>query len=89
MHAGHLFSKATCNPPAYFSEINVNAECYHDNINLGGNGAVYRRLAEEKYGKDVILALEFDRKKPIKWSEVDYMEKIEYYKAKLKEVIQI
>ena len=78
--AGHLFPKAACNLDAYFSETNTHCQCFKCNINLGGNGAVYRDLAEKKYGKDVIRHLDFSRKKPVKWSEEDFKKKIEYYK---------
>jgi 5-methylcytosine-specific restriction endonuclease McrA len=49
MHAGHFISKAVGGLALYFHEENVHAQCYHCNINLGGNQYEYsKRLGAEK-----------------------------------------
>ena len=57
MQAGHFINAAVCGLPLYFSEINVNCQCYRCNINLGGYGAEYAKRLEQKYGKEAIEEL--------------------------------
>ena len=75
MHAGHFISKAIGGIELYFDEENVHAQCYHCNINLGGNQYEYSIRLGNK-------AKELYKKKGVfnKWIEKDYIEKIEYYK---------
>lgn len=85
MHAGHLIPKSVCGIGLYFDPMNVHAQCYHCNINLGGNGAEYYRKMVIRYGKEATDTL-FDRKNkhhanPEKWTEEDYLEKINHYKV--------
>jgi len=76
MHAGHFISKAIGGVELYFDEDNVHAQCYHCNINLGGNQYEYSlrlgKIAKELYKKKGIFT---------KWTEKDYLDKIAYYKA--------
>jgi hypothetical protein len=75
MHAGHFISKAVGGIDLYFDEDNVHAQCYNCNINLGGCQYEYSlRLGEEK-------SKELYRKKGVfsKWTEQDYLKKIEHY----------
>ena len=84
MHAGHFIPKSVCGIELYFSELNVNAQCYHCNINLGGNGAAYYRKMVTRHGQEAVDNI-FDIKdkhhaNPSKWSIEDYEEKIAHYK---------
>lgn len=77
MHAGHFISKAIGGIALYFHEDNVHAQCYHCNINLGGNQYIYGKklgdMAEELYKiKNTVIE---------KWTEDDYLKKIEHYKS--------
>ena len=76
MHAGHFISKSVGGIALYFHEENVHAQCYNCNINLSGNQWEYgQRLGEKK-----VAELQKIRQQINKWSEVDYIKKIEYYK---------
>jgi len=76
MHSGHFISKAIGGNALYFHEENVHAQCYNCNINLGGNQYIYGKKlgdkAEELYLiKNTVIE---------KWTEQDYLDKIEHYK---------
>lgn len=74
MHAGHFISKAAGGLALYFHEENVHAQCYHCNINLGGNQYEYaKRLGLEK-------AEELYRLKQSIVKDFPYEELIEKYK---------
>lgn len=76
IHAGHFIAKASGGLALYFNEENVRAQCYHCNINLGGNQWEYgTRLGEELVKKLYKL-----KNENWKWSVTDYEEKIKYYK---------
>lgn len=79
MHAGHFIPKSVGGINLYFDEDNVHAQCYHCNINLGGNQYEYSlRLggkARELYEIKGVYH---------KWTVEDYKKKIEYYKTKVK-----
>jgi len=78
MHAGHFIPKSVGGMTLYFHEENVRAQCYHCNINLGGNQYIYGKKlgkkAEELYKlKNNILKVD----------EQWYLDKIKYYEDKL------
>ncbi len=83
-HAGHFITAKSCGLALYFHEQNVHSQCYHCNINLSGNWVEYERKIIEVYGQDVC-----DKLKELKWSgdvkysKVDYMDKIEEYADKI------
>ncbi len=87
MHAGHYIARAVGGLDLCFDERNVNAQCYHCNINLSGNSDVYVQKIVERYGEGILEELRSKRNgPPVKWSEQDYIEKIAYYKKKLHEL---
>ena len=79
IHAGHFIPKSVGGIDLYFDEENVHAQCYNCNINLGGNQYEYSLRLGEK-------AKELYKRKGIfcKWTELDYLKKIEYYKVLIK-----
>jgi len=78
MHAGHFIPKSVGGITLYFHEDNVKSQCYHCNINLGGNQWEYgQRLGKKKV--DELMKL---KQVTAKWSVQDYLSKIEYYKKK-------
>lgn len=79
-HAGHFIAKSVGGLALYFHEKNVHGQCYNCNINLGGNQYIYG----EKLGKKVVKEL-FALKQVIT-KDFPYQEKIDYYKAKAKEL---
>jgi hypothetical protein len=48
-HAGHLFP-AGQHSLIRFHPLNIHSQSFHDNVNLGGNGAEYARRFIRKYG---------------------------------------
>lgn len=62
-HAGHFIAGSICGVTLFFSEINVNGQCYHCNINLGGNGSLYALAMQRKHGMDIIEKLNKERLK--------------------------
>ena len=78
IHAGHFIAKSVGGIGLYFDEDNVHAQCYHCNINLGGNQYEYAlRLGE--------MAKWLYNKKNgyMKVDEDWYREKIAHYKSKV------
>lgn len=83
IHSGHFIPKSIGGIELYFNEENVHACCYHCNINLGGNLYEYGM----KLGKETVDRLYKIKNTNIsKWSEQDYLNKIEEYKKKLSTV---
>lgn len=77
-HAGHFIPKSAGGLALYFNETNVNCQCYHCNINLGGNQWEYgQRLGEETVNRLYKL-----KNESWKWSIFDYENKIKEYKEK-------
>ena len=56
-HTAHLIPRSTCGAFLKYDLRNLRPCCYHCNINLGGNGAIfYRRMVEtegQKYVDDI------------------------------------
>lgn len=84
IHAGHFITGATCGAELYFDETNVNAQCYHCNINLSGNWVKYEEFMIKACGKEYVeklkqrRTLEMGRKVTSEWYEA----KIKEYKNK-------
>lgn len=76
-HAGHFIPKSVGGLELYFNEENVRGQCYNCNINLGGNQYEFaKRLGFKKAEKLKKI------KKTVKWTEKDFIAKIEEYKEK-------
>ena len=60
----------------YFDEDNVHGQCYNCNINLGGNQYEYAK----RLGLTKAEILSAKKRRISKWSEEDYLNKIEHYK---------
>ena len=90
-HVGHLIPSKTCGFNLRFDEDNLAVSCYYCNINLGGFGAMYYKKKVEKYGQqfvdNIFRKYEEHLLNKEKWKDQDYINKIEYYKEKLKNLI--
>lgn len=79
-NAGHFIPKAAGGIALYFHEDNVHTQCAACNLFLAGNQYIYgKKLGEEK-----VKELYAIKTKITKWSTQDFLDKIEYYKNKLK-----
>lgn len=76
-HAGHFISKAAGGLGLYFHEQNVHGQCYHCNINLGGNSYIFGQKLGEKTCKE-LYALKNQIVK-----DFPYEEKIKHYERLL------
>lgn len=76
-HAGHFISKSVGGIELYFDEDNVHGQCYNCNINLGGNQYEYAK----RLGFTKAEILNAKKRRISKWSEEDYLKKIEHYKS--------
>lgn len=76
MHAGHFIPKSVGGIALYFHEENVRSQCYNCNINLGGNQWEYG----QRLGSETVAKLYAIKTQTNKWTETDYLEKIEHYK---------
>jgi len=86
IHAGHYIPKSVGGIALYFHEMNVHAQCYHDNINLGGYGSMYHMKMVEKYGQKNVDELWIIKNRVTsKWSESDYLLNIDKYTKLCKE----
>ena len=84
-HAGHFIPVGTATGHALkYDERNVHGQCYHCNINLGGNGAVYYQKMIDRCGQKVVDELFEMKAHPVKWTSGDFIQKIIYYKNKVK-----
>lgn len=80
--AGHWLTKKGY-PFYYFHEDNVRPQCYHCNINLGGNVAVFEFNLRGEIGSDTVNSL-FEKRHTLEKRTVSwYLDKIEEYKGKL------
>jgi 5-methylcytosine-specific restriction endonuclease McrA len=81
-HAGHFIASAAGGLILRYNEENVHGQCYNCNINLGGNQYEYAK----KLGLKKAEALLRLKHKVIPSSEFPFLEKIVYYKDKVKEL---
>jgi hypothetical protein len=79
-HTGHFIPSSTCGAYLRYDLRNLHSSCYNCNINLGGNGALFYRSLEARYGKEFVEAIFRDKNKSVKADIIFYTEKIEQYK---------
>jgi len=88
VHNGHFLPSKTCGFNLRYDEKNLNVQCFYCNKNLGGFGAMYYKKMVEKHGQEFVDNLFRRYKEHLlnkeKWADKDYLNKIEYYKEKLK-----
>jgi len=88
LHSGHFINSKICGYDLRYDEYNVNVQCFFCNRNLGGCGALYYVAMVEKYGQEKVNELIERYKMHLKnrevWVAQNYIDKIEYFKNKLK-----
>lgn len=62
---GHFIPRSTCGAFLKYDLRNLRPQCFHCNINLGGNGAVFYRRMVEAYGQEYVDEIFRDRNKLI------------------------
>ena len=78
MHAGHYIPRGLSSN-LYFDPVNVNAQCYHCNINLFGNSDEYAQRIVLKYGWEELTRLRKAKSVKKSWSKEELNEIIEKY----------
>jgi len=79
---GHFIPSSTCGAFLRYSMRNLRFQCYHCNINCGGQGAeFYRRLVRDE-GQEYVDQLFIDKEKIVKAYDF-YLDTIENYKKML------
>lgn len=81
IHAGHFLPSGNCGALLRYHPKNIHAQCYFENINLGGNGAVYYTKMVERYGQKYVNKLfQIKNQTTIKADEYFYQSLIDLYK---------
>jgi len=80
---GHWLTKKGY-PYHYFNENNCRPQCYHCNINLSGNSAVFERNLREEIGDQLVDTIYDSRNESSKRSKTWYEDRILWEKSKLK-----
>lgn len=78
-HCGHMFPSGSCGAVLRYHPLNLHCQSYYENINQGGNGAVYAINFINKYGQekmDILLRL---KNKSIKADSFFYETLIDMY----------
>ena len=84
---GHFVTAKSCGLALYFHERNVHCQCYQCNINLSGNWLEYRKKMIEVYGLKATEEIEqLKWTGNVKYSVVDYADKIEEYAEKVRKL---
>ena len=82
-HTGHLVPSSTCGALLRYDLRNLGSQCYACNVNRGGNGAMYLRAVEKKYGKEMIERLFKDKQKTVKCDTLFIDDKLYEYERYL------
>lgn len=78
-HTGHLWAKASLGANLKYDLRVLRPQCYHCNINLGGNGAVYYRKMLDEFGREYMDKLEAEKHITVKAYD-HYQSLLEEYK---------
>jgi len=81
-HIGHFIPKAACGANLKYDLRNLRPQCYHCNINLGGNGAIYYKNMLDREGTKYVGKLFADKQKTVKAYD-HYVMLIDKYKEML------
>ena len=77
---GHGVPSAAGGAILRYHPHNLHIQCYHCNINLGGNGMIYFANLEKEIGRKKIDKMLSLKNKTIKADEIFYTKMIELYK---------
>lgn len=78
-HCGHMFPSGSCGALLRHHPKNLHCQSYYENINMGGNGAVYALNFIKKYGKKEMDNLLRLKNLTIKADVIFYSKLIELY----------
>lgn len=78
-HSGHFIPSAACGAYLRYDLRNIHSSCYHCNINLGGNGALFYKRLVDIYGQEFVDQIFRDKQITIKADVTFYSKKIDEY----------
>ena len=81
-HTGHFVPSAAGGASLRYDLRNLRVQCYHCNINLGGNGAEFYRRMVEEVGQKEVDSIFRDKQKIVKCDNI-------WLENKIKEYVQI
>ena len=82
-HTCHLIPSGSCGAYLRYDLRNLRPCCYHDNINLGGNGAEFYRQMVKEVGQKVVDKLFKDKNVIVKADKIWFLSKIAEYQRLL------
>jgi len=74
-----MFPSGSCGAVLRYHPLNLHVQSYNENINLGGNGAVYATNFIQKYGQQKFDDLMRLKQKTIKADVIFYQKLIDLY----------
>jgi hypothetical protein len=83
-HTAHFIPSGSCGALLRYNLRNLRPCCYHCNINLGGNGAVYYRRMVEREGQAYVDDLFALKNQSVKADVIFYQKLISEYEDLLK-----
>lgn len=86
MQLGHMFPSASCGAFLRYDMRNLRWQCFHCNINLGGNGAEFYRRMTQEVGESAIKKLCQERNLITKTDRFFYEKYIDLYQQAIKEL---
>lgn len=78
-HCGHMFPSGSCGAVLRYHPLNLHCQSYYENINQGGNGAVYAINFINTYGQEKMDTMLRLKNKSIKADSLFYEKLIEMY----------
>lgn len=85
-HTGHFIPSSTCGAYLRYDLRNLRPQCYHCNINLGGNGAIFYRNLVDDVGQAEVDQLFEDKKIVVKADRIFYESLITKYTDILRQI---
>lgn len=87
-HCGHMFPSGACGALLRYHPKNLHCQSYNENINLGGNGAIYATRFIEVYGEEEFKNLLQLKNRSIKADVWFYQNLIDLYSNSTLEEIE-
>jgi len=84
MHTGHFVASAAGGLFLRYDIRNLHVQCYHCNVNLGGNAAEYYPALEKRYGRMFVDDIRADKNVTVGNEREFLQERIELYELLLK-----
>lgn len=78
-HTGHFIPSSTCGAYLRYDLRNLRPQCYHCNINLGGNGAIFYVAMVEDVGQAEVDQIFKDKQIVTQVNRAFYQELIDAY----------